>query len=91
MIGSVSAARIPLRNGSWERTSGNAAAVPTTVAISGHLEGDRQRRLSASWIWKSLNAAWYQCSVHPVIGSVPYRLALKLNRTSRMIGANRKK
>ena len=31
MIGSVSPMRTPLRNGSVERTSGNAAAVPTIV------------------------------------------------------------
>ena len=37
MIGSVIAIRTPLRNGSRERTSGNAAAVPTIVEIERHL------------------------------------------------------
>ena len=44
MIGSVSPMRTPLRNGSVERTSGNAAAVPTIVAIDRHLHRDLQRR-----------------------------------------------
>jgi hypothetical protein len=34
MIGSVIPMRTPLRKGRLERTSGNAAAVPTTVEIS---------------------------------------------------------
>ena len=34
MIGNVIPIVMPLRNGSRERTSGNAAAVPTTVEIS---------------------------------------------------------
>ena len=34
MIGNVIPIRIPLRNGRFERTSGNAAAVPTTVEIT---------------------------------------------------------
>ena len=33
MIGSVIPIRTPLRNGSRERTSGNAAAVPTIVEM----------------------------------------------------------
>ena len=34
MIGSVMPIRIPVRNGRRERTSGNAAAVPTIVLIA---------------------------------------------------------
>ncbi len=44
MIGSVIAIRTPLRNGRRERTSGNAAAVPTIVEISVTSIADAKRR-----------------------------------------------
>ncbi len=50
MIGSVSAARIPLRNGRFERTSGNAAAVPTKVLTSVTSSATLSVVLIASWI-----------------------------------------
>ena len=51
MIGSVSPIRTPLRNGSVERTSGNAAAVPTTVAIIVTSTATFSVVVSASLIW----------------------------------------
>jgi hypothetical protein len=51
MMGSVKPARIPLRNGSRERTSGNAAAVPTSVEMSVTSTATRIVVLSASRIW----------------------------------------
>ena len=51
MIGSVNAIRTPLRNGSRERTSGNAAAVPTTVEIAVTSAATLRVVASASLIW----------------------------------------
>ena len=51
MIGSVIAIRTPLRNGRRERTSGNAAAVPTTVEITVTSTATLRVVLSASLIW----------------------------------------
>ena len=51
MIGSVIAIRTPLRNGSRERTSGKAAAVPTIVEISVTSAATRSVVESASLIW----------------------------------------
>ena len=51
MIGSVIPIRIPVRNGSRERTSGNAAAVPTTVEIAVTSPAISSVVLSASLIW----------------------------------------
>ena len=90
MIGSVSADADPVAERqarAHERERGRGADDALTIVTSTATDSVV---FSASWIWKSLNAARYQCSVQPVIGNVPYWFALKLNSTSRMIGANRK-
>ncbi len=51
MIGSTKAMRMPLRNGSRERTSGKAVAVPTRVLIAVTSAATRRVVRSASWIW----------------------------------------
>ena len=51
MIGRTSAIRMPLRNGRRERTSGNAAAVPTMVLTSVTSSAIRIVVVSASRIW----------------------------------------
>ena len=51
MIGSVIPIRTPLRNGSRERTSGNAAAVPTIVDTIVTSNATFSDVVSASWIW----------------------------------------
>ena len=50
MIGRMNATRIPFRNGSRERTSGNAAAVPTTTLITVTSAATFSVVESASWI-----------------------------------------
>ena len=91
MIGSTKAIRIPLRNGSRERTSGKAAAVPTKVLIA---VTSAARRAASSRARRGSGSRRARCgttsSVQPVIGNVPYRFALKLNSTSSTIGPNRK-
>ena len=51
MIGSVIPIRTPFRNGSRERTSGNAAAVPTIVDTIVTSNATFSDVVSASWIW----------------------------------------
>jgi hypothetical protein len=51
MIGRVRPMRTPDRRGSRERTSGNAAAVPTTVEIRVTASATRMVVISASLIW----------------------------------------
>ena len=89
MIGRMKMIRMPSRNGSFERTSGNAAAVPTIVEIAVTCRPTLSVVVSASRISKSPHICRYQLNVQPVIGNVPYRFALKLNSTSRTIGKNR--
>ena len=51
MIGSTNPIRIPSRKGSRDRTSGNAAVVPTTTLTSVTSAATLSVVLSASWIW----------------------------------------
>src|SRR5690606_3570446 len=91
IIGAANATRTAPRNGRRERTSGNAAQVPTNVDTAVTATATLIEVSKASWIERFSITSPYHWVVQPVMGNVPSGFALKLNTTSSRIGANRKK
>ena len=71
MIGRMKMIRTPFRNGSFERTSGNAAAVPTIVEMAVTCAPTLRLVDRAPRISKSPHICRYHVNVQPVIGNEP--------------------